>query len=175
MSSQTEPIAPQVTLKKTPWAWTVATFFGAGLGRPGPGTWGSAAAVLLWVAYAGLVHPTPRGLLIALLVGALVSIALGVPAATIVARESGRHDPSFVVIDEVAGQWVTLLGSPFSWSTGLLAFLLFRLFDITKPFPVRRLERLPGGWGIVFDDVAAGLYALGVSLLLQHLLHLMHH
>lgn len=175
MSSQTEPIAPQVAAKKTPWAWAVATFFGAGLGRPGPGTWGSAAAVLLWTAYAGLVHPTPRGLLLALLAGVLISVALGVPAATAVAHESGRHDPSFVVIDEVAGQWITLLGSPFHWSTALVAFLLFRLFDITKPFPVRQLERLPGGWGIVFDDVAAGLYALGVGLLLQHLLHLMQH
>jgi phosphatidylglycerophosphatase A len=78
------------------------------------------------------------------------------------------------VIDEVAGQWITLLGSPFGWRSALLALLLFRLFDITKPFPVRRLERLPEGWGIVFDDVAAGLYALGVSWLLQLFIPLLH-
>ena len=97
----------------------------------------------------------------------LVAIALGVPAATIVERESGRTDPGFVVIDEVIGQWIALLGSPADWRHGLIALVLFRLFDITKPFPVRRLERLPGGWGIVFDDVAAGLYALGVASLLR--------
>ncbi len=172
--SSAEQIAPQAATARTPWAWTVATFFGAGLGKPGPGTWGSVAAVLLWAAFAGFVHPTPNGLILALLAGIVVSIALGVPAATIAARESGRHDPGFVVIDEVAGQWVTLLGSPFGWKTALLAFVLFRLFDITKPFPVRRLERLPEGWGIVFDDVAAGLYALGVTLLLQHLFSQLH-
>jgi phosphatidylglycerophosphatase A len=90
-----------------------------------------------------------------------------VPAATIAARESGRHDPGFVVIDEVAGQWIALLGSPADWKHGLIALVLFRLFDITKPFPARQLERLPAGWGIVFDDVAAGLYAWGVAALLR--------
>jgi len=106
-----------------------------------------------------------------LLVGIALSIASGVPAATIAARESGRHDPGFVVIDEVAGQWITLLFSPADWRHGLIALVLFRLFDITKPFPIRRLERLPDGWGIVFDDVAAGLYALGVASLLRLWIH----
>jgi phosphatidylglycerophosphatase A len=106
-----------------------------------------------------------------LLVGIALSIASGVPAATIAARESGRHDPGFVVIDEVAGQWITLLFSPADWPHGLIALVLFRLFDITKPFPIRRLERLPDGWGIVFDDVAAGLYALGVASLLRLWIH----
>ena len=76
-------------------------------------------------------------------------------------------DPGFVVIDEVAGQWIALLGSPADWKHGLIALILFRLFDITKPFPAANLERLPEGWGIVFDDVAAGLYALGVASLLR--------
>ena len=152
---------------RTLWAWTVATFFGAGLGKPGPGTYGSVAALLFW-ALAGIAfHALPQILLLLLLAGILFSIALGVPAATIAARESGRHDPGFVVIDEVAGQWITLLFSPADWRHGLIALVLFRLFDITKPFPVRRLERLPAGWGIVFDDVAAGLYALGVASLLR--------
>jgi phosphatidylglycerophosphatase A len=174
MISPAGPVSPPVPARKTSWAWAVATFFGAGLGKPGPGTWGSAAAVLLWAVYAGFAHPTANQLLLVLVFGIVLSIVLGIPGATIAARESGRHDPGFVVIDEVAGQWVTLLGSPFGWKTGLLAFALFRLFDITKPFPVRRLERLPEGWGIVFDDVAAGLYALGVSLLLQRMLPLLH-
>ena len=175
MSSSVAPPTSPVRARKTLWAWTVATFFGAGLGKPGPGTWGSVAAVLLWAAYAWLLHPTSTGLLVALLCGIALTIVLGVPAATIAARESGRHDPSFVVIDEVAGQWITLLGSPFGWRSALLALVLFRLFDITKPFPIRRLERLPEGWGIVFDDVAAGLYALGVTWLLQHIVLLLHH
>jgi phosphatidylglycerophosphatase A len=152
---------------KTHWAWTVATFFGAGFGKPGPGTWGSVAAVLLWAAIAWFAHPSPYTLLLALLIAIALTLILGVPAATIVARESGRKDPQFVVIDEVAGQWIALLFSPFDLRHALIALVLFRLFDITKPFPVRQLESLPEGWGIVFDDVAAGLYALGVASLLR--------
>ena len=165
--------ASSAATHKTLWAWTVATFFGAGLGKPGPGTWGSVAAVLLWTGYAWGFHPTPQSLLMALLAGVIVSVALGVPAATLAARESGRHDPGFVVIDEVAGQWIALLGCPADWQNALLALILFRLFDITKPFPARQLERLPEGWGIVFDDVAAGLYALGVGWLLRHFIPLL--
>jgi len=157
------------------WATTVATFFGAGYGKPGPGTWGSVAAVLLWGFYAWLVHPSPRALLVALLAAIAVAIALGVPAATIVEKKSGCIDPGYVVIDEVIGQWIALLGSPAGWRHGpvdlvlygLIGLVLFRLFDIFKPFPLRRLERLPGGWGIVFDDVGAGLYAWGVASLLR--------
>ena len=159
--------APPETARKTPWAWTVATFFGAGLGRPGPGTWGSIAAVLLWGVVAWLFHPAPKGALFVVFIGIAVAIVSGVPAATIAAREACRHDPGFVVIDEVAGQWIALIGSPADWRHGLIALILFRLFDITKPYPVRQLEKLPGGWGIVFDDVAAGLYALGVASLLR--------
>ncbi len=171
----TEPVAPlagnptaALPARRTLWAWTVATFFGAGLGKPGPGTWGSIGALLVWAGYAWLFHPTADGLLFALLAGIVLSIALGVPAATVAARESGRHDPGFVVIDEVAGQWIALLGSPTDWRHGLIALLLFRIFDITKPFPARQLESLPEGWGIVFDDVAAGLYSWGVASLLRH-------
>jgi phosphatidylglycerophosphatase A len=149
------------------WAWAIATFFGAGFGKPGPGTWGSVGALLLWAAYAFFAHPTPLTLLLALLAGIALTLLLGIPASTIVARESGREDPQIVVIDEVAGQWIALLFSPFDLRHALIALVLFRLFDITKPFPVRQLERLPEGWGIVFDDVAAGLYALGVASLLR--------
>jgi phosphatidylglycerophosphatase A len=175
MTSSMAPSASSVRTQRTRWAWTVGTFFGAGLGKPGPGTWGSIAAVLVWAAYCWAVHPSALGVLIALLTGIALSIILGVPAATIAARESGRQDPGFVVIDEVAGQWIALLGSPFGWRAAFLALFLFRLFDITKPFPIRRLERLPDGWGIVFDDVAAGLYALGVSWFLQQIIHLLYH
>jgi phosphatidylglycerophosphatase A len=154
-------------MRKTRWAWIVATFFGAGLGKPGPGTWGSVATVLLWAAFAWIAHPTPLILLYGLLLLIGLALVLGIPAAAIVARESGRKDPQFVVIDEVAGQAIALLFSPAGWRHGLIALILFRLFDITKPFPIRRLENLPEGWGIVLDDVAAGLYALGVASLLR--------
>jgi len=127
--------------------------------------------VLLWAGYAWAFHPAPRALLAALLIGIVLTLILGVPAATIAARESGRHDPGFVVIDEVIGQWIALLFSPADWRHALIALLLFRLFDITKPFPARQLESLPEGWGIVFDDVAAGLYALGVASLLRIWIH----
>jgi len=153
--------------KKSAWAFAIATFFGAGRLKPGPGTWGSVGALLVWTAFARLAHPTPHILLLALLAGIALALIFGVPAATIAARESGKHDPGFVVIDEVAGQWITLLFCPPDWQHALIALALFRLFDITKPFPVRNLERLPEGWGIVFDDVAAGLYALGIASLVR--------
>jgi len=154
-------------LHKSFWAWSVATFFGAGFGKPGPGTWGSVATVLLWSAYASFAHPSQHALLYGLFLLIALALILGIPAATIVARESGRKDPQFVVIDEVAGQAITLLFMSFSWTHALIGLILFRLFDITKPFPIRRLEKLPEGWGIVLDDVAAGLYALGVASLLR--------
>jgi phosphatidylglycerophosphatase A len=166
MTTSSTPVAP--TAHKTFWAWTVATFFGAGFGKPGPGTWGSVAAVLLWAGVAWGLHPTPEVLFLVLLAGIFLSLVLGIPAATIVARESGREDPGFVVIDEVAGQWIALLACSANWRHALIALILFRIFDITKPFPARQLESLPEGWGIVFDDVAAGLYALLVAWLLYH-------
>ena len=167
MKAESFSAPPVQTMRKTIWAWAVATFLGAGFGRPGPGTWGSVAAVLLWGAAAWRLHLSAGGLLLALAIGIALALVLGVPSATLVERESGLTDPGCVVIDEVAGQWIALLGSPADWRHGLIALILFRLFDITKPFPVRRLERLPGGWGIVFDDVAAGLYALGVASFLR--------
>lgn len=157
--------------KKTFWAWTVATFFGAGLGKPGPGTWGSVAALLLWMVAAMGLHLPAYTLEFWLLVGIAIALAVGIPAASIVENEAGKEDPGFVVIDEVVGQWIALLGSAANWRHALIALVLFRLFDITKPFPVRQLEKLPGGWGIVFDDVAAGLYAWGVASLLHIWIH----
>ena len=83
----------------------------------------------------------------------------GIWAAGVVARDIGKEDPQIVVVDEVVGQWMTLAGaSTLNWKSWLLAFALFRLFDIWKPPPVRQLERLPGGLGIVADDAMAGVY-----------------
>lgn len=157
--------------RKTLWAWTAATFFGAGFGKPGPGTWGSVAAVLIWlVAALGLRLPAYT-LEFWLFVGISLALVIGIPAASMVEMEAGKKDPGFVVIDEVIGQWIALLGSAPNWKHALIALALFRFFDITKPFPVRMLEKLPGGWGIIFDDVAAGLYAWGVASLLHLWIH----
>jgi len=142
------------------WATLVSTFFGLGRLRPGPGTWASAAAVLLWAALAHALAPplrTPAGLILAVLL-----TLIGIPAATRVARGSGTKDPQFVVIDEVAGQLVALIAVPLAWKSFLAGFILFRVFDILKPPPVRQLEAIPEGTGIVLDDIAAGLYALFV-------------
>lgn len=149
--------------KKTLWAWAVGTFFGAGLLKPGPGTYGSIAAVLLWFVAAHAFHITSLTLAIGTLVAAVVVTLIGIPAATIVARESGREDPGHVVIDEVAGQLIALIAIPADWRHAVLSLLLFRLFDILKPPPIRQLERLPEGTGIMLDDIAAGLLALLVA------------
>jgi phosphatidylglycerophosphatase A len=144
----------------------VGTFFGIGRLRPGPGSWGSAATVLLW---AGLAYSLPASLRTPTAVAlSLLVTLIGIPAATRIARGTGIKDPQFVVIDEVAGQLITLIAVPLAWKTFLAGFILFRGFDIIKPPPVRQLERLPEGTGIVVDDVAAGIYALAGMHLLLH-------
>ncbi len=179
-----KPGAGPASATRTPWAWAIGTFFGAGLLKPGPGTWGSVAATALWYWGAHLIKLAPyqivyhsgntaiatsRPLIVsATLLGVFAATAIGVPAATRVARESGREDPGHVVIDEVAGQWLTLAVCRPDWQHALLALALFRLFDITKPWPARQLEALPAGWGIMLDDIAAGFYGLLALLLIQH-------
>ena len=155
--------------KKTIWAWAVGTFFGAGLLKPGPGTYGSIAAVVLWF-IAAHIFPMSSSLPLTLgtLIAAVAVTLIGIPAATIVARETGREDPGHVVIDEVAGQLIALIAIPADWQHAVLSLLLFRFFDILKPPPVRQLEQLPEGTGIMLDDVAAGL----LSLIVAQLLHL---
>ena len=155
-------VKPQRTL----WAWTLSTWFGAGFGRPGPGTYGSVATVLLWYAAARLTQPGPISLKLWTLAAAAVITLIGIPASTITAREAGREDPGFVVIDEVAGQLIALIPMRPDWKHAAVALVLFRIFDIVKPWPIRRLEELPEGTGIMLDDVAAGLLALiaGVGL-----------
>jgi phosphatidylglycerophosphatase A len=120
--------------------------------------------MLLWYAFAYALPAADRtATVIALVV--VVTLA-GIPAATQVARASATKDPQFVVIDEVAGQLIALIAVPLAWKTFLAGFILFRAFDIVKPPPVRQLEKLPEGFGIVLDDVAAGIYALVIMQLL---------
>ena len=156
---------------KTRWAWTLSTFFGAGYLKPGPGTYASIFAVLLWYIAAQIFSPSRLTLAIATALAALIVTAIGIPASTITAREASRKDPGFIVIDEVAGQLFALILTPPNWAHAALALLLFRLFDIFKPWPIRRLEALPTGTGIMLDDVAAGLLALLTGLLLSYLHH----
>jgi len=159
-------VAGAAGANKTRWAWAVATWFGAGLLKPGPGTYGSVAAMLLWMAAAHGFHADAVALALGTAAAALAATLIGIPAATIVAREAGREDPGFVVVDEVAGQWIALIAMRPDWTHAVLALVLFRLFDIWKPWPIRKLEALPEGIGIMLDDVAAGALALTVGLLL---------
>lgn len=148
------------------WATAVATFFGIGRLRPGPGTWGSLATVLIWWSLSLAIAPQAQVYTAVLL--ALVAILVGIPSATRVAWAAQLKDPQCVVIDEVAGQLITLIAVPVSWKSLSVGFILFRGFDIVKPPPVRQLEQLPEGLGIVMDDVAAGLYALLIMHVLLH-------
>ena len=134
----------------------LGTFFYLGYVPKAPGTAGSLGALALaWVlhAYLGV-----SGACLALF-GVLL-IVPGIWAAGRVSKDTGSKDPQIVVIDEVVGQWITLAGaSTLNATSWIAAFALFRLFDIWKPPPVRQLERIPGGTGIVLDDAMAGIYA----------------
>jgi len=156
------------TQPRTRWAWLVGTFFGIGWLKPGPGTYASVAATAIWFLVAHITHLGSSALAVATAVAAVLATAIGIPASTVVAREAGREDPGFVVIDEVAGQWVALIAIHPDARHAVLALALFRLFDITKPWPVRKLEDLHGGTGIMLDDVAAGILALACGLLIAH-------
>lgn len=140
----------------------ISTWFGCGYSPKAPGTVGSAAAIgiaLLVERYAGW---SP---LVFAALAAVVTVP-GIWAAGETARQAKIEDPQFVVVDEVVGQWLALAGArTLNWKSWLAAFVIFRLFDIWKPFPVRQLEALPGGIGIVADDLMAGVYAALVLFL----------
>ena len=145
--------------KRTPWAWVSGSFFGIGLMGKGGGTVASIVTLALWWALAES-KITFAALTIATAAFAVFTTLLGIPASTIVERECGKQDPSEVVLDEVAGQAIALIAVPVNWKYAIASLILFRAFDIFKPPPVRQLERLHGGTGIMMDDVAAGIMAL---------------
>jgi phosphatidylglycerophosphatase A len=130
----------------------IATAFGSGYSPVAPGTAGSAVGVLLFWPLAGVAWPWQ-------LAAVALVFLVGAVAAGHVARAAGREDPGIVVVDEVAGQWITLAGLPFTPAVAAAGFVLFRVMDVVKPWPARDLERLHGGWGIMADDVAAGILA----------------
>ncbi|HMC58093.1 MAG TPA: phosphatidylglycerophosphatase A [Candidatus Solibacter sp.] len=147
---------PQVNNLPHKLALTLATWFGCGYSPAAPGTAGSVAALAIGIVlheYAGFAwwHFL------------ILAAALSGPAVWAAGAAADAHktkDPQFVVIDEVLGQWIAMAGArTFNWKSYALALILFRLFDIFKPPPVRQLEALPGGLGINADDVMAGIYA----------------
>jgi phosphatidylglycerophosphatase A len=138
----------------------IATWFGWGYAPGARGTFGAAGALLPAIL---LAHFGWRPLhFLALAVAALPA---AVWAAHRMEQRLGKKDPPQVVVDEVVGQWIAVAGATaLNWKSWLAAFILFRVMDIWKPAPVRQLERLPGGYGIVADDVMAGIYAALVLL-----------
>jgi len=139
-------------------ARTTATFFGAGYFPFAPGTFASLEAALIYRFAAARLAPLPYLLILAAL------FLVGAAAADSAARDMKRTDPRPVVIDEIVGQGVALFLAPEGWAWIAGGFFLFRAFDILKPWPICRLERLPGGWGIMADDVLAGAFS---ALVLQ--------
>jgi phosphatidylglycerophosphatase A len=137
----------------TPALWcALATVGPVGKMRPAPGSWGSLFGVVTGFGLASL----SSGLLE---IAILLAIIFGTIAANHHQSETGSKDASEVVIDEVAGQWIALLVIPLDWRWALAAFVLFRLFDITKIGPIGMVEKWPGGVGVMADDVIAGVFA----------------
>jgi phosphatidylglycerophosphatase A len=142
-------------------AWAIATWFGCGRMPKAPGTAGSVGAIPLYLV-------AMQGGQAGVAATALGITAVGIWASSVVARELGTKDPQVVVVDEVAGLLITMLPvAHVSWQAVLVGFVLFRLFDSTKPWPIRWFETLPGGWGIVLDDVSAGAFGACVMAVLQ--------
>lgn len=142
-------------------AWAIATWFGCGMIPKAPGTAGSVGAIPFYLAamQAGQASVATAALGITI---------VGIWASSVVARELGTKDPQIVVVDEVAGFFITMLPmARVSWQAVLVGFVLFRLFDSTKPWPIRSFEALPGGWGIVLDDVVAGAFGACVMAVLH--------
>lgn len=156
-----------MTERRAGWAVWIATAAGAGYFPIAPGTAGSAVGVVLVVGLARL-HLERAWPSIILGGVSLLLFGLGVWAGGEAEKFFGRVDPGPVVIDEVMGQMLTFLLVPHAtWKWLLGGFLLFRAFDIVKPFPARQAERIPRGWGIMIDDAVAGLYALAVLTVLK--------
>jgi len=134
----------------------IATWFYFGYSPWAPGTAGSLGAI----AIALVLHAYASVPSLGFVAMALILLLPAIWSSSVMARATGRKDPQIVVVDEVVGQWITLGGATvLNWKSWLAAFLLFRAFDIWKPPPVRQLERLPEGTGIVMDDAMAGVYA----------------
>ena len=142
----------------------LATCFKIGHLPIAPGTWGSLVAIIGWWLWLQYLDPLVFIVLI------IAIFAIGVFTTNTIIAHTGEKDPSRVIIDEVAGQWLGLLILP----DGLLyiagAFVLFRFLDIFKPWPIRQMEQFPKGWGVMLDDTLAGLLTLGLIQVVSRLL-----
>ena len=176
--TESPPVAASNPPKRTAFAFAYWFSVAGGLGRlpKAPGTWGSLAGLAVAWLFGSLefhtiaVGPATIQPLNPLFWWAVLSAA-GVWAAGRVEGQLGRKDPQEVVVDEVSGQWLTLLASPgafsggIGWKSLLAGFILFRVLDMTKPFPAKQAESLPGGLGIMADDWVAGAYAAALMWL----------
>ena len=142
----------------------LATCFKIGHLPIAPGTWGSLAAIIGWWLWLQYLDP----LVFIVLIIAIFTI--GVFAINTIIDHTGEKDPSRVIIDEVAGQWLGLLILPDGMLYIAGAFVLFRFLDIFKPWPIRQMEQFPKGWGVMLDDTLAGLLTLGLIQVVSRLL-----
>lgn len=139
-----------------------AAGFGSGFSPKAPGTAGSLVGVLIFC----IIHDSPYYVVIT-----AVFLLAGIPLASRAEGLLGKKDAKQIVIDEIAGQLIALYAVPFAFWPILSGFLLFRLFDIWKVWPINRMERLPGGYGVMMDDVAAGFIALAILQTALYSLH----
>ncbi len=144
-----------------PFSVVIASFFGVGYLPAAPGTWGSLAAIV--IAYFFFPVKIPELLLVAFTV-TLIGIYASYRAEDVYGKDGAE-----IVIDEAAGIFVSIIAIPKSIETYTMAFILFRFFDIVKPFPARRSERIPYGVGVMADDVIAGIYAGLLTFFIYHL------
>lgn len=139
----------------------IGTVGGAGFSPIAPGTAGSLVAVVLVY----LLQPSP----VVLVTGIILFTVLGIWSSYHLEKMTGKEDPGLIVVDELVGQWINLLWIPFHWKYFLVGFLLFRFFDIVKPWPVHQSQRFHNGVGVMLDDILAGIYGLIVLHILIYI------
>ncbi len=138
-------------LKISEW---IATCFKVGYLPFAPGTWGSVFAILLWWVLLKDLNTYIFGAII------IIFLLIGIVVSNIIIDQSGDHDPSYIIIDELVGQWLALFLIPDGFFNIAISFILFRFFDIIKPWPIRLIEKFPKGLGVMSDDLTAGLITL---------------
>jgi phosphatidylglycerophosphatase A len=150
---------------KDKFLYMLATWFGCGLMKKAPGTWGTLGAMPFGI---GLLYLGGAPLLLAC---AILLFFVGYVAAHFYEQKTGTHDSGAIVIDEVVGVWLTLCVAHFSLISFILAFALFRFFDILKPWPIKWADdKIPGAWGVMIDDVIAGIFAAIILIGIQNVI-----
>lgn len=140
----------------------LALGFGSGLLKPAPGTWGTLAGVPLYLGLSSFSSTT-------YILATAFAFLIGIWLCEVTCRDAGVHDHGAIVWDEIVGLLVTMAAVQFSWATLVLGFLLFRFFDILKPWPIRVLDiRVGGGFGVMIDDLLAGVFAGSILFLVSY-------